>query len=177
MTGEEVETLPLEVIVLTLTTRTLMFLWARGNHTGPTGFAQKTIQLPTAASRFNRPGQHLAIDPRCRAIAVTAAEGCFMFYKTKTMNMWRRDMQAGHDEAPITEETQYPIDGRIMHMDFLSAGDDAHVVLIFILVHEGKTKVASYDWDFRNSLDTMPRITRSVLDFGEHIFAPLRGSA
>jgi hypothetical protein len=78
-------------------------------------------------------------------------------------------MRAGRDEAPIIEEAQYSIDGRIMHMDFLSAGDDTHVVLIFILVHEGKTKVASYDWDFRNSLDTMPRINRSVLDFGEYL--------
>jgi hypothetical protein len=166
-TGEESNTLPLEVIVLTLSTRTLMFLWAKSNHTDLTTFVQKTIQLPTAASRFNRPGQFLAIDPRCRAIAVGAHEGCFMLYKTKTMDTWRRDMRAGRDEAPIIEEAQYSIDGRIMHMDFLSANDDAHVVLIFILVHEGKTKVASYDWDFRNSLDTMPRINRSVLDFGE----------
>lgn len=167
-TGEESSTLPLEVIVLTLSTRTLMFLWAKASHTGPTTFAQKMIQLPTAASRFNRPGQFLAIDPRCRAIAVAAYEGCFMLYKTKTMDTWRRDMRAGRDDAPIIEEAQYPINGRIMHMDFLSAGDDAHVVLIFILVDGGKIKVASYDWDFRNSLDITPRITRSVLSFGKY---------
>ncbi|KAF2450230.1 hypothetical protein P171DRAFT_516156 [Karstenula rhodostoma CBS 690.94] len=164
-TGEESNALPLEVIVLTLSTRTLMFLWAKANHISSTTFAQTTIQLPTAASRFNRPGQFLAIDPRCRAIAVAAYEGCFMLYKTKTMDSWRRDMRAGRQEAPIIEEAQYAIDGRIMHMEFLSAGDDAHVVLLFILVHGGKTKVASYDWDFRNSLDTMPRINRSVFFF------------
>lgn len=166
ITGEEIKTVPLEVIVLTLTTRTLMFLWAKNNHNEPTSFIHKTVQLPGAASRFNRPGQYLAIDPRCRAIAVAAAEGCFMFYKTKTMETWRRDMRAGHDEVPIVEEAQFSIDGRIMHMDFLSAADDTHVVLVFILVHEGRSKVASYDWDLRNSLDTMPRVTRSVLDFG-----------
>ncbi|KAJ4354138.1 uncharacterized protein N0V89_005871 [Didymosphaeria variabile] len=170
-TGEEMNTLPLEVIVLTLSTRALMFLWARDDHTNPATFAQKTIRLPTAASRFNRPGQFLAIDPRCRAIAVAAYEGTFMLYKTKTMEIWRSDMRAGHDEAPIIEEAQYAIDGRIMHMEFLSASDDAHVVLIFNLIHEGKTKVASYDWDFRNSLDTMPRITRSVLEFGKDMLS------
>ncbi|KAF9729356.1 hypothetical protein PMIN04_008040 [Paraphaeosphaeria minitans] len=168
-TGLESDTLPLEVIVLTLSTRTLMFLWAKTNHIGPTTFAQKTIQLPTAASRFNRPGQFLAIDPRCRAIAVAAYEGCFMLYKTKTMHVWRRDMRAGREEAPIIEERQYSINGRIMHMDFLSAGDDAHVVLIFILVDEGKIKVATYDWDLRNSLDAMPRTTRSALYFDNSI--------
>ncbi|KAL5374116.1 hypothetical protein DPSP01_012177 [Paraphaeosphaeria sporulosa] len=166
-TGEEPNTLPLEVIVLTLSTRTLMFLWAKANHIGPTTFAQKMIQLPTATSRFNRPGQFLAIDPRCRAIAVAAYEGCFMLYKTKTMDVWRRDVQAGREEAPIIEEEQYPIKGRIMHMDFLSPGDDAHVVLIFVLVDGGKIKVATYDWDFRNSLDTVPRTTRSALYFDD----------
>ncbi|KAL1608505.1 hypothetical protein SLS60_003447 [Paraconiothyrium brasiliense] len=170
-TGEEVNTLPLEVIILTLSTGTLMFLWARDDHANPATFAQKAVRLPTATSRFNRPGPLLATDPRCRAISVAAYEGTFMLYKTRTMANWRSDMRSGRDEAPITEEAQYAIDGRIMHMDFLSASDDAHVVLIFILVHEGKTKVASYDWDFRNSLDTMPRITRSVLDFGKYMLS------
>ena len=172
MTGEQANTLPLEVIVLTLTTRALMFLWAKDGPHGSTTFAQKTIRLPTAASRFNRPGQFLAIEPRCHAIAVAAAEGCFMFYKTKPMDVWRRDMQAGNDDVPITEETQYPIEGRIMHMDFLSPGtndDDPHVVLVFIVVHEGKTKIETHDWDLRNSLDIMPRKSRSILDFGVYM--------
>ncbi|KAF1976560.1 hypothetical protein BU23DRAFT_455784 [Bimuria novae-zelandiae CBS 107.79] len=166
-TGEEMDILPLEVIVLTLSTRTLMFLWARDSNVGPATFVQKTIQLPTSASRFNRPGQFLSIDPRCRAIAVAAAEGCFMLYKTKTMDIWRRDLEAGRDEVPVVEEAQFAIDGRIMHMEFLSPGtdDDPHVILIFIIVHEGNTKVASFDWDFRNTLGTPSRPTRSVLDF------------
>ena len=67
-----------------------------------------------------------------------------MLYKTKTMVTWRRDLLAGHDDIPIIEEAQYPIEGRIMHMDFLSEGvngDGSHIVLIFIVVHEGKTKI------------------------------------
>ena len=88
------------------------------------------------------------------------------------MDAWRRDIQAGHDEAPIIEEAQYPIDGRIMHMDFLSAGaheEDPHVVLVFIVVHEGKTKIETYDWNFESNLDAMPRRSRSILDFGKYI--------
>lgn len=168
MTGEQVDTLPLEVIALTLSSRTLMFLWAKDDQHGSTTFAQKTVRLPTAASRFNRPGPFLAIEPRCRAIAVAAFEGCFMLYKTKPMDVWRRHIQDGGDDVPIVEESQYPIEGRIMHMDFLSPGaneDDPHVVLIFIVVHEGKTKIETFDWDLRNGLETMPRKSRSILDY------------
>ncbi|KAJ4289192.1 hypothetical protein N0V90_011534 [Kalmusia sp. IMI 367209] len=175
MTGEEEVTLPLEVIVLTLSTRTLMFLWAKDNPTGPTTFVQRMVQLPTAASQFNRPGQHLAIDPKCRAIAVAAPEGCFMLYKTKTMDVWRRDMREGHDEVPIVEEARCSIDGRIMHMDFLAAGsneDDAHIILAFILVHEGRTKVAVFDWDARNTLEIGARWDRAPRnpDFDKEAF-------
>lgn len=169
MTGVEDPTLPLEVIVLTLSTRSLMFLWAKDDPAGHTVFCQRMIQLPTAASRFNRPGQFLAIDPKCRAIAVAAPEGSFMLYKTKTMESWRHDMQRGLDEVPIIEETTCSIEGRIMHMDFLMAGgqgDETHVVLLFILAHGGKLKVASYDWDFGNSLNVRPSVHRSVLDVG-----------
>jgi len=174
--GKEAIGAPLEVIVLTLSTRTLMFLWAKYHPSGSTAFVQKTQRLPAESSQFHRPGPHLAVDPKCRAIAVAAHEGRFMLYKTKTMDVWRQDIRAGRDEIPIMEEAQIFIEGRIMHMEFLvptRTGDDSHVILIFILVHEGKTKVASYDWDFRYGLDgAAPRINRSVLDFGEHTYFP-----
>lgn len=173
MTGEEVDSLPLEFIVLTLSSKTLMFLWAKDTMAGPVTFAQKAVQMPAAASRFNRPGPFLAIEPRGRAIAVAAAEGCFMLYKTKPIDAWRRELRAGVDETPINGEAQYPIEGRVMHMDFLSAStieDDPHVVLIFVVVHEGKTKVETYDFNFdEDELEVMPRRSRSTLDYGEYI--------
>lgn len=155
--GDEDITLPPEVIVLTLTSRTLMFLWAQQTHSGTVAFRQKTVRLPAAGtSRFDRPGTFLAVDPRCRAIAVAAPEGCFMLYKTKTMDLWRDETRGAPDELPIVDEALIPIQGRIMHMEFLSSGgdrDDSHIVLVFVLVHDGKTKLACYDWDYRSSLD------------------------
>ncbi|KAF2684103.1 hypothetical protein K458DRAFT_37500 [Lentithecium fluviatile CBS 122367] len=155
-TGEEEASLPPEVIVLTLSSRTLMFLWASQTQIGPVTFRQKSIRLPSGSSRFDRPGHFLAVDPRCRAIAVAAHEGCFMIYKTKAMDKWREQTPTGYDEVPIVDEALVQIEGRIMHMEFLLSGgkqDDSHVVLAFILVHDGKTKLACYDWDCRLSLD------------------------
>jgi len=67
--------LPPEVVVLTLTSRTLMFLWAQHSTTGKPVFRQKTVRLPAGSSRFERLGQYLAIDPKRRAMAVSAYEG------------------------------------------------------------------------------------------------------
>lgn len=170
-TGEGSSRLPDEVIVLTLSSRTLMFLWASETVTGSVAFRQKTVRLPAGSSRLDRPGPFLAIDPKCRAIAVAAREGCFVLYKTRAMDSWRDRTDAGHDEVPIVDEAVIQIEGRIKHMEFLSSGgnrDDSHIVLVFVLIHNGEIKVACYDWDFRLPLnDSSARIKRSFLDSGK----------
>ena len=167
--------LPPEVIVLTLTSRTLMFLWARSTHTGAVTFSQRTIRLPASTSRFNHFGTFLAIDPRCRAIAVAAREGRFILYKTKTMQMWQKEMEGGRETTPIEDERIIPIAGRIMHMEFLSSGlgqDKFHVVLLFITAHHGKTKITCFDWDCRHDLSKATvRTECAIVDLGRQPYA------
>lgn len=171
MTGDDECLLPPEVIVLTLTTRTLMFLWARPTQTGAVAFSQKTIRLPAATSRIDRFGTFLAIDPKCRAMAVAAHDGRFILYQTKTMEMWRAEVRKGSEATPIVDERIISIDGRIMHMSFLSSGgglDDYHVVLLFIIAHQGKTKITCFDWDCRQDLSkATARTERVLVEFGE----------
>ncbi|KAF2621920.1 hypothetical protein BU25DRAFT_403721 [Macroventuria anomochaeta] len=157
--------LPPEVVVLTLTSRTLMFLWAQHSATGKPVFQQKTVKLPAGSSRFDRLGQYLAIDPKCRAIAVAAYEGRFMLYKTKSMQSWRNELRNGADTIPIEDERIISIEGRIMHMEFLASAvgkDCYHVVLLFIVVHQGLTKITCFDWDCRYDLSTATARTERV---------------
>ncbi|CAI6235125.1 unnamed protein product [Periconia digitata] len=167
VTGNEETVLPPDIAVLTLSSRTLMFLWASQIQPGLLTFHQKTLRLPVGHSRFDRTGNHLAIDPKGRAMAVAASEGLFVLYKLKPMDVWRKEMRDGNDGLPIVDEVIVPFEGRVMHMEFLSpshAQDDAHVVLVFIYVDEGRTKVASYEWDFGNSLgDTMTETKKSFV--------------
>lgn len=155
--SETADILPPEVIVLTLSSKTLVFAWAYQSPVGTVGFRCKTVRLPAGISPIDRTGTFLAIDPKCRAVAVAASEGHFILYKTKNMDAWREDIRAGHDSTPIEDERIIPIQGRIMHMEFLSSGatqDDSHVVLLFILAYGGKTKFTCYDWDSKHDLNT-----------------------
>jgi hypothetical protein len=170
--GVTQDVLPPEVVILTLSNRSLMFLWAQHNAMGTTTFVQKTIRLPAGSSRFDRLGTFLAIDPKRRAIAVAAHEGRFILYKTKPMERWRRESRMTNEiTAPIEDERIISIQGQIMHMDFLSSGgaqDDYHVVLLFVVVLEGRTRLTCFDWDCRQDLSrATPRTERYLVQVGE----------
>jgi hypothetical protein len=169
MTGEEGCTLPPEVMVLTLTSRTLMFLWARHAQNGVVTFSQRTVRLPAGSLRFDRFGAFLAIDPKRRAMAVAAHEGRFILYKTKSMDRWRTESRAGKETTPIEDERIIAVEGRVMHMDFLSSGDgqdEFHVVLLFVIALQGKTKITCFDWDCREDLSTATvRTERVAVDY------------
>ncbi|KAF2846626.1 hypothetical protein T440DRAFT_224519 [Plenodomus tracheiphilus IPT5] len=169
MTGDEECLLPPEVMVLTLSSRALMFLWARTTQIGAVTFTHKTVRLPASNTRTDRIGTFLAIDSKSRAMAVAAYDGRFILYKTKSMESWRAESRTNMDCTPIEDERIIQIDGAIMHMSFLSSGggvDDYHVVLLFIVVHQNKTKITCFDWDCRQDLArATARTERVLLDF------------
>ena len=168
--GTDADAFPPQVIVLTLSSRALMFLWAQQMPVGSICFRQKVFRLPAGTSRQDRFGAFLAVDPKCRAIAVAAPEGRFILYKTKTLDQWRDSARAEEDVLPIVDERMISFQGRIMHMEFLSRSkeDEHHVVLLFILSHNGKTKITCYDWDCRTELITAcARAERVAVDAGK----------
>lgn len=174
MTGDEEDSMPPEVIVLTLTSKTLMFLWAQQSRTGVVTFKEKTLRLPAGATPFDRFGAFLAIDPKLRAMAVAASEGQFILYKTKSMGKWQEEVHNGKETIPIEDERLITMEGRIQHMEFLSSGtgrDDYHVVLLFVIVHQGKTKLTCFDWDCTQDLSkATARTERVLVDFGRFDF-------
>ncbi|ORY18589.1 mono-functional DNA-alkylating methyl methanesulfonate N-term-domain-containing protein [Clohesyomyces aquaticus] len=180
----EANNLPQQVIVLTLSSRLLMFLWAKASHAGTVRFCQQTIRLPSSNSRYESLGSFLAVDPKCRAIATAAPEGRFVIYKMKCWDKWCMDVQGGYDPAPIEEERMMSLTGRIMHMEFLSPGsidgagkDDTHVILLFVLAHNGRTKVTCYDWDattpLTNAKCRVKNISVESVDHNPSLLVPL----
>lgn len=77
------------ILALTLESMKLVFLCAF--HQGEeVHFLSTYRHLPHARTHSEQLGEHLAVDPASRAMAVAANEGCFYFYALKTMDELRR---------------------------------------------------------------------------------------
>lgn len=163
---------PPQVLVLTLDTGALMFLWVRPEETGAVRFHQRTVPFLDAGSPLSLQGVHLAVDPKQRAVAVAAYQGSFVIYRTKSISEWGEEVLSGENVTPIVEERSFSIEGSVQHMEFLSPSstekDENHVILVFVLRHRKRTKVSCYDWDHRGGLRTVNvRAERVSVDHGK----------
>lgn len=62
--GSAVVTLPPQILVLTLESRDLLFLFAQTNETSNVRFITVTHPLPAMHSSLEQPGKYIAVDPR-----------------------------------------------------------------------------------------------------------------
>ncbi|GME23857.1 Cleavage/polyadenylation specificity factor A subunit [Neofusicoccum parvum] len=63
------EAVPPQILVLTLESQELLFLFARPKPDGSVEWKESCIPLSPDASLLEQPGKHLAVDPRSRALA------------------------------------------------------------------------------------------------------------
>ncbi|OCL13256.1 hypothetical protein AOQ84DRAFT_118277 [Glonium stellatum] len=150
------DVIPPQVLVLSLESRLIMFLFAEQCQSGKVTFSHTTVPLPAGTSFLEQPGKHLAVDPKSRAIAIAACEGTFILYCTKSMAKWREE-SASQLRHPIIDEQARKVDGVILKMEFLSSAlsDDHHVILLVIFSKEGRTRMSCYDWDSSKGLGSV----------------------
>ncbi|KAF2805093.1 uncharacterized protein BDZ99DRAFT_501973 [Mytilinidion resinicola] len=159
---EPSDVIPPQVLVLTLESQRVVFLYARQGAAGCVTFIQSTNPLPFV-SFLENPGKHLAVDPKSRAIAIGASEELFLIYTTKSMAAWRMDilsapdtdLQAASFSTPKVEERAFKVDkGVILKMEFLSpaASDVDRVVLLVLFSIGGRTKMSCYEWDANSTI-------------------------
>jgi hypothetical protein len=155
------DAIPPQVILLTLESQKLVFLFARQDECGHVNFIQSTNRLSSGMSSLERPGKHLAVDPRSRAIAIAACQETFIIYTTKSMAAWRENIAASPHPAslvqctPRVEERAFRIEnGVILKMEFLSPSPDDtdSIVLLVIFSVFGKTKMSCYEWDANSTI-------------------------
>lgn len=140
---------PQDFLVLTLDRNELLFLYLERSNEGIFHFVQQPCPLPRFGDLLFQPGEHLAVDPYSRAVAVAANEREAIIYSAKSQDMIRREIQTGHrDWCPVSSERHLQVSGVIQHMDFLTppADDEDHVILLLIVVEERRTKAAWVDW-------------------------------
>ncbi|KAH7051991.1 mono-functional DNA-alkylating methyl methanesulfonate N-term-domain-containing protein, partial [Macrophomina phaseolina] len=149
------EVVPPQLLVLTLESQELLFLFARPQRDGTVEWKESCIPLSPDASLLEQPGKHLAVDPRSRALAVGASESSIFIYAAKPMPELRNNFH--HDTqnwTPLKSERPVAIPGTILKMEFLypEPDDEHHVILLVIYSRDGKTRMSCYEWDHRQGL-------------------------
>lgn len=147
--------LPQDLLVLTLDRNELVFLYLQRSHDGIYHFVQQPCPLPRFGDILSQPGEHVAVDPYSRAVAVAANEREVIIYSAKSQDLMRREIQAGHRNwCPVSSERHLQVAGVIQHMDFLTPPDDDedHVILLFVVIEERRTKAAWVDWYYSTGI-------------------------
>ncbi|KAL8726238.1 MAG: hypothetical protein Q9181_006131 [Wetmoreana brouardii] len=151
--------IPPQILVLSLASRTLVFLFAYHDVYGVIHFLSSTWPLPAQVPLTEELGVILAVDPKSRAMAVGACENRVTIYALKAVDRMRREVESSEglnsrNFRPIQEEKHMDVNGVILKMEFLHPpkGDEHHVILLLVIAKDEKTRLVRFEWDCRSSL-------------------------
>ncbi|KAI9846584.1 MAG: hypothetical protein M1837_003825 [Sclerophora amabilis] len=146
--------LPPHILVLTLDSSTLVFLFAQEGTDGSVNFITSSRSLPRRVSELQYPGKQIAVDPKSRAMAVSAQENSFIIYSLVPMSQLKREVKSGGFSVangfnPVREERQVDVEGIILRLDFLhpEPSDEARVILLLAVSKDHKTWLLTFEWD------------------------------
>ncbi|KAL3461485.1 mono-functional DNA-alkylating methyl methanesulfonate N-term-domain-containing protein [Aspergillus heterothallicus] len=153
---------PSQIMVLSLASKELVFLYYSSI---ACQFIHYHRPLPSDVSTFERFGRSIAVEPRSRAVAVSAACDYFGVFVLKSPSVVEAQMSQGQLD-PVAEERFFRVEGDILFMEFLyPRAEDGDKIILLLLVSHGKTTHAvCYEWDARQPLrQAHPRITKKEL--------------
>lgn len=147
--------LPPQLLVLTLDSRDIVFIYVRTDTNGRRHFVHQTFPMPTFDRMLFQPGEHLAVDPYSRAIAVAANEREVVIYAAKSAKRLQHELRTGDpDWCPVSAQRPIQVDGIIQKMDFLipPVEDGDHVILLLVVVQDKKTRAIWIDWHYASNV-------------------------
>ncbi|RMZ40289.1 hypothetical protein AFCA_003897 [Aspergillus flavus] len=154
--------LPPQILLLSLASRELVFLYYSMSSDQ---FIHHHRPLPSDVSTFERFGRNIAVEPRSRAIAVSASSDYFGVFTLKQPPVLQSQM-AHHQLDPISEERFFRVDGDIIFMEFLypRPEDDGKILLLLLVAHDQITHAICYEWDASEHLrQASPIVTKRLL--------------
>ncbi|KAL4810760.1 mono-functional DNA-alkylating methyl methanesulfonate N-term-domain-containing protein [Aspergillus unguis] len=153
---------PPQIMVLSLASKELVFLY----YSRIAGqFIHYHRPLPSDVSTFERFGRNIAVEPRSRAVAVSASCNYFGVFMLKTPPAVQAQMSEGQLD-PVAEERFFRLDGDIIFMEFLypSPEDGDKIILLLLVSHNQATHAICYEWNANQTLrQSHPRITKKLL--------------
>ncbi|PYI04960.1 thermotolerance protein [Aspergillus sclerotiicarbonarius CBS 121057] len=160
--------LPPQILVLSLASKELVFLYF-SNAGGQ--FIYHHRPLPNDVSAFERFGRSIAVEPRSRAVAVSASCDYFGVFVLKKPPIIQSQM-AQNKLDPIAEERFFRVEGDIIAMEFLypKSEDGDKIILLLLVAQDHLTHAVCYEWDANESLrQATPRVTRKVLPLEDRL--------
>ena len=141
--------LPPQLVVLTLESDDLLFLYLKDDGAGALEFVHQTCPMPSYDNAIHQTGDHLAIDPSSRALAVAANEREVIIYSSKPTEQLRHELGTNHpDWCPVSSQRPLAVNGVIQHLEFLHPPDKDpdHIILLVVLIDQRRTKALWIDW-------------------------------
>ena len=147
---------PSEMVVLTTKAGEIIYVYAKYQPDDKTSLICGRKALLTDVSVLERYGQHVAVSPKARAMAVAPSTTCCALMSLK--NLQDLQQQIEHYDplrplkfVPTLADHFIPIEGLIRNIEFLQPfpGQEHHVILLLLLIIGGQTKLVLYKWDNR----------------------------
>lgn len=104
--------------------------------------------------RIVQPGFHLAIDPSSRYVAIACAENFFVVHELESYHKLNDAYARNEPLNPIRSSRPRPVLGVIHKMEFLypHTEDDYHIILLLIVINNGKSRMVTYEWEAGDNL-------------------------
>lgn len=156
-----------QLILLQLDTGDSVFLMLQQNETGGLEFVSSVRKRVPKTMLNLEPGTHLAVDPSSRYMAVGCSESLFVIYALHSRLDLSAQYRQGRPIDPIEEQNQKIINpgGVILKLEFLypSPDDDAHIILLALVVRMGRTRMMLYEWETGRELSEIrPNAPRGI---------------
>ncbi|KAF9885804.1 hypothetical protein FE257_012386 [Aspergillus nanangensis] len=166
--GTELPDVPPQILCLSLASKELVFLFYSNKSAQ---FIHYRRPLPNDVSTFERFGRNIAVEPRSRAVAVSAACDYFGVFILKSPPVLQSQM-AEDQLTPIAEERFFRVDGDIIFMDFLyPKPEESNKIILLLLVAQNQiTHAICYEWDAQSPIkQASPRVIRRLLPFEDRL--------
>ncbi|KAI1954992.1 hypothetical protein LOZ12_000873 [Ophidiomyces ophidiicola] len=144
---QDMENVPPQILVLILSSKEIIFMYARELPRGRYEFIHARRPLPAEVSSLEEYGRILAIDPRSRAMTISTTHQFFGVFALKPPRVMQCEMKNG-PVNPILEEEFFRTEGDILKMEFLypKANNPNSIVLMLVTSRRTGIHVEIYDW-------------------------------
>jgi hypothetical protein len=144
--------LPPQMLVVVLENGDTVFLYIRCHLDGTLDF--ECSRFATPKEQLVYPGFHIAVDPSSRYLALGCAQKSFVVYELQSLQTLEEQSRLGGPLSPVVSTRLRSVQGVIHKMEFLypRPGDDHHVILLLIIVRNGKSRMATYEWALGDDL-------------------------